>query len=86
MIPGLIFADDFVGILGTPQGLQEQIRDRKWRMTANRNKCAVLGCNQDIKYSGEFQMEAGKKETANRRPVYKHWRRDVELFLGCTHN
>ena len=52
MVSGLMFADDFVGISGTAEGLQEQIEKaleytRKWRVTANVNKCAVLVCNED---------------------------------------
>ena len=54
MVSGLMFADDFVGISGTAEGLQEQIEKaleytRKWRVTANVNKCAVLVCNEDKK-------------------------------------
>ena len=45
-----MFADDFVGISETPEGLQKQVEraleyTRKWRVTANVKKCAVLsGC------------------------------------------
>ena len=53
-VPGLIFADDFVGISETPEGLQKQIEkaleySRKWRaLTAsNVKKCAVVVCNED---------------------------------------
>ena len=47
MVSGLMFADDFVGISDTPEGLQKQIEKaleytRKWRVTANVSKCAVL--------------------------------------------
>ena len=39
-VSGLMFADDFVGISETPEGLQKQIQKaledtRKWRVTAN---------------------------------------------------
>ena len=39
MVSGLMFADDFVGLAETPDGLQEQIEKaleytRKWRITA----------------------------------------------------
>ena len=42
-----MFADDFVGIAETPEGLQKQIEKalectRKWRITANINKSAIL--------------------------------------------
>ena len=44
---GLMFADDFVGISETPEGLQEQREKaleytRKKRVTANVKKCAVV--------------------------------------------
>ena len=43
MVSGLMFADDFVGLAETPDGLQEQIEKaieytRKWRVTANKRK------------------------------------------------
>ena len=42
-VSGLIFADDFVGILETPEGLQKQTEEalqytRKWRVTATVKK------------------------------------------------
>ena len=54
-VSGLMFADDFVGISETPEGLQEQVEKaleytRKWRVTANVKKCAVVVvvvCNED---------------------------------------
>ena len=47
-VSGLMFADDFVGISETPEGLQKQIENalectRKWRVTANVKKYAVPG-------------------------------------------
>ena len=53
-VSGVMFADDFVGISGTAEGLQEQIEKeleytRKSRVTANVNKCAVLVCYEDRK-------------------------------------
>ena len=44
---GLMFADDFVGISETPEGLQKQIEKaleytRKWRVTANVKRCSLL--------------------------------------------
>ena len=47
-----MFADDFVGISGTVEGLQEQIEKAleytgKWRVIANVNNCAVLVRNED---------------------------------------
>ena len=50
-VSGLMFADDFLGISETPELLQKQIEKaleytRKWRVTANLNKCAVVICNE----------------------------------------
>ena len=64
MVSGLMFADDFVGISGTAEGLQEQIEKaleytRKWRVTANVNKCAVLVCNEDGKKPVELKWKWG---------------------------
>ena len=41
-----------MGISETPEGLQKQIdkaleHTRKWRVTANVKKCAVVICNED---------------------------------------
>ena len=55
-VSGLIFADEFVAISeATPEGLQKQMDKalfnrgytRKWRVTANVKKCAVVVCNED---------------------------------------
>ena len=59
---GLMFADGFVGLAETPEGLQKQIEKaleytRKWRVTANVNKCAILVCNEDKKNPVEFKWE-----------------------------
>ena len=67
MVSGLMFADDFVGISGTAEGLQEQIEKaleytRKWRVTANVSKCAVLVCNEDKKKPVEFKWKWGGEE------------------------
>ena len=61
-VSGLMFADDFVGISGTAEGLQKQIEKaleytRKWRVTANVNKCAVLVCNEDKIKPVEFKWK-----------------------------
>ena len=52
-VSGLIFADDFVGISETPEGLQKQIEKaleytRKWRVTANLKKREVVVCNDKV--------------------------------------
>ena len=55
MVSGIMFADDFVGIAETPEGLQKkQIEKaleytRTWGVTANVNKSAVLVCNEHSK-------------------------------------
>ena len=46
-VSGMMFADDFVGISETPEGLQKQIEKaleytRKWRVTANVKRCSLL--------------------------------------------
>ena len=67
MVSGLMFADDFVGLAETPEGLQTQIEKaleytRKWRITANINKSAVLICNEDNKNPVEFKWKWGEEE------------------------
>ena len=67
MVSGLMFADDFVGISGTAEALQEQIEKaleytRKWRVRANVNKCAVLVCSEDEKKLVEFKYKWGGEE------------------------
>jgi len=56
-----------VGISETAEGLQTQIDKaleytRKWRVTANVNKCAVLVCNEDKKNPVEFKWRWGEEE------------------------
>ena len=51
-VSGLMFADDFVGISETPEGLQKRIEKSldyttKWRVTANVKKCVVVVCNEN---------------------------------------
>ena len=51
-ITGLMLTDDFVGISESPEGLRKQIEKaleytRKWRVTANVKKCAVVVCKED---------------------------------------
>ena len=87
----LIFADDFVGISETLEGLQEQIEKglectRKWRVTANAKECAaVVACNEDKVNPVTFQMDLGRRLITDRRPVQVPWRRDLKRMpLGCT--
>ena len=51
-VSGLMFADDFVEISETPEGLQNLIEKaleyaRKWRVAANVKQCAVVACDVD---------------------------------------
>ena len=67
MVSGLMFADGFVEISGTAEELQELFEKaleytRKWRVTANVNKCAVLVCNEDGKKPVEFKLSWGRGE------------------------
>ena len=62
-----MFADDFVGLAETPDELQEQIEKaleyaKKWRVTANINKSAVLVCNEYNKNPVEFKWKWGDEE------------------------
>ena len=62
---GLKFADDFMGISETPEGLEKQIErvleyTGKWRVTANVKKCAVVVCNQDKVNPTNFSWKWGE--------------------------
>ena len=65
-VSGLMFADDFVGISETPQGLQQIEKTveyiRKWRVTANVKKCAVVVCNEDKLNPVTFKWKWGEDE------------------------
>ena len=68
-VSGLMFADDFVGISETPEGYSQlkQIEKaleytRKWRMTANVKKRAVVFCNEDKVNLVNFSWKWGKDE------------------------
>ena len=74
MVSGLMFADDVVGISDTSEGLQNQIEKaleytRKWRVTANASKCAVLACHEDKKNPVEFKWKWGEEEL----PMVDHY-------------
>ena len=62
---GLMFADGFVGISETPEGLQKQIEkalqaNGRWRVTANVKKCAVVVFNEDMVDLANFKWEWGQ--------------------------
>ena len=69
-VSGLMFADDFVGISETSKGLQDQIEKalvkneytKKWRVTANVKKCAVVACNKDEVNLVNFKWKWGGDE------------------------
>ena len=91
-VSGLMFADDFVMIAVTPEGLQEHIEKaleytRKWRVTANVNKSAILVYNEDNKNPVEFKWKWGEEELPiDRRPVYiPWWRRDIKKTVLGMH-
>ena len=73
---GLMFAEYFVGISETPEGLQKQIEKaleytRKWRVTANVDKCGVVLCHEEDEnpvYS--IQMGVAKTSITDCRPVH----------------
>ena len=64
-----MIADDFVEISETPEGLQKQIEKallieytRKWRVTANVKKRAVVACNGDEVNPANFKWKWGEDE------------------------
>ena len=63
----LIFADDYVAISETPEGLQKQIEKalgytRKLSVTVNVKKCAVVVCNEDRMNLVNFKCKWGEDE------------------------
>ena len=61
-VSGMLFADDFVGMSDTPEGLQLQIDAAKkftdkWRLSANVKKSAVMVCNEDREEPVEYRWE-----------------------------
>ena len=65
-VSGLMFADGFVGISETPEGLQKQIEKALeytgiWRVTANVKKCTVVVCNEDRVSPVNFKWKWGRR-------------------------
>ena len=61
-VSGLMFADDFVSMSDTPEGLQKKIKKapestKKWRVTANVKNCAVVVCNEDMANAANFEWK-----------------------------
>ena len=67
-VSGVMFADDFVGVSESPEGLQKQIEKaleytRKWRVTANLKRCAaVVVCNEGKVNPVTFKRKWGEDE------------------------
>lgn len=85
-VSGLTFADDFVGISETPEGLQKQIDaalgyTRKWRLSANVGKCVVVVCNEDKENPVEFTWKWGEEELP---VVDKYTYLGVEISKECS--
>ena len=93
-VSGLMLADDFVGTSETPEGLQKQIEQaleytRKWRVTANVKKCAVVVCDEYNVNPVTFKWKWGEDELpiADRHrylgvEISKEWSWDAH----CTHS
>ena len=85
-VSGLMFADDFVGTSETPEGLQKQIEKaleytRKWRVTANVKKCAVVVCNADDVNPVNFKWKWGEDEF----PIVDQYTYlGLEISKGCS--
>ena len=66
-VSGLMFADDLVGITERPEGLQKQVEKaleytRKWTVTTNVKKCAVVVCNEGKVNPVTFKWKWGEDE------------------------
>ena len=66
-VSGLVLADDFVRISETPEILQKNIEKaleytRKWRVTANVKKCAVVMRNEEKVNPVNFKWRWGGDE------------------------
>ena len=78
----------FVGVLETPEALQNHIEKtleytRKWRVTANANKCAVVTCDDDSENPVTFRWKRGKCEL----PIIDQYSRSylgVEISQDCS--
>ena len=93
-----MFADCFVGISETPEGLQKQIEKaleytRKWRVTPNVKMCAVVGCNGSKENPAAFKWKWEKCElplvdqyTYLGREIfedyYSSWRTHIAKVVG----
>ncbi|CAB1104848.1 unnamed protein product [Ectocarpus sp. CCAP 1310/34] len=84
----MLFADDFVGMSDTPEGLQLQIDAAKkftdkWRLSANVQKSAVMVCNEDKEEPVGHRWKWGIKEIA---VVDQYTYLGVEIAKDCSWN
>ena len=87
-VSGMLFADDFVGMSDTPEGLQLQINAAKeftdkWRLCANVKKSAVMVCNGDRKEPVEVEWKWGVEDLA---VVDQYTYLGVEIANDCSWN
>ena len=71
---GLMFADDFVGVSETPEDLQKQVEKaleytRKWRVTSDVKKCAVVVLYRRKGEPGKFPLEVDRRLIASIRTL-----------------
>ncbi|CAB1118469.1 unnamed protein product [Ectocarpus sp. CCAP 1310/34] len=87
-VSGMLFADDFVGMSDTPEGLQLKIDAAKkftdkWRLPANVKKSAVMACNENKEEPVEHRWKWGIEETAL---VDQYTYLGVEIAKDCSWN
>ena len=87
-VSGMLFADDFVGMSDTPEGLQLQIDAAKkftdkWRLSANVQKGAVMVCNENKEEPVEHRWKWGIEEIA---VVDQYTYLGVEIPKDCSWN
>ncbi|CAB1103133.1 unnamed protein product [Ectocarpus sp. CCAP 1310/34] len=87
-VSGMLFADDFVGMSDTPEGLQLQIDAAKkftdkWRLSANVQKSAVMVCNENKEEPVEHRWKWGIEEIA---VVDQYTYLGVEIAKDCSWN
>ncbi|CAB1117831.1 unnamed protein product [Ectocarpus sp. CCAP 1310/34] len=84
----MLFADNFVGMSDTPEGLQLQIDAAKkftdkWRLSANVKKSAVMVCNDNKEEPVEHRWKWGIEEIA---VVDQYTYLGVEIAKDCSWN
>ncbi|CAB1097434.1 unnamed protein product [Ectocarpus sp. CCAP 1310/34] len=81
-VSGMLFADDFVGMSDTPEGLQLQIDAAKkftdkWRLSADVEKSAVMVCNENKEEPvehrwGSRRLQKWTNESSENHPTMLH--------------